>query len=750
MAPPIARAWHVIAIAIAATLALCPSLAAGADGGVQRSVAVYDRVEIALEPPPALAFATTLPETQINDAYDADRDGRSMRCDVTFAAARHGADAVQAPMVVPAFAMRDAPGGAWHWLVRWSAPAEGDWTASVAWEGCAVRDGDPIRHRAALPIIIHAQADAGIDGPLTVAGAGDAPGFLRQARCPQPSRAVRLFGTCRAWVAGTKAESGVWSEWIDRRTELFPAMREGGFNLLNQWMAPWEFLLVHHDRAEYWPGEDGWKRSERPLGAEWSSFQCFDQGRALGFDHLLSDCEGGSADGASAHGSAAKSSAAQSTIYLLLSPLPHQCLQMKAHPWGGQESGWSPLDDRGAQGREKLNGFSGFMSQMSAWDFFAADPRLPADDWRSKLFDHQANFYRYLIARWGHSRAIGAWVLIDELDGVGDEAGDRSRRRGWWAHPECERWLADMTRLFRGRLVRADGMAYPGDPFAHPLHAATTSFGDEALRGGNIDWEGGPEDARPDLFGFHWYPHWRTSVNNTDMWLATIDGIASYAYSPIGAAPRLITEFGSSDRSAPDQAPSAIYPTLYHHAIWSAVFAGHAGTPMDWNDGKEFGELRWRDRPGPFDHDHYPIDLISQMKALRAFLADCPPDRFRSCSLRDTLVRCRNEANVRGFALAAVEGAAIEIRGWMFCATGVGGMLLDGLPAGDYQLIWHDPWTGDAVPGQESTITINQEESLRLDAQAPLRRLTSSAKSYPTETRDALGQDVAFILRRRK
>ncbi|MBA2482097.1 MAG: hypothetical protein H0V44_15655 [Planctomycetes bacterium] len=702
-----------------------------------RQVAVFEVCELTLEPPSEFTAASMLPETQIHDAYDADRDGRFLRCDVTFSK-RTASEAVA--VTVCAFAMRDKPAGAWRFCVRWSPRSDGDWKADATWDGCFARGGAAVRARVAVPTILRARIDARITGPLVAPGPGDTPGFLRQLRAGDTSRAIRLFGACRAWVAGTPAATDPWGEWIDRDTELFPAMRDGGFNLLNQWMAPWEFLLVHHDRGEHWRSAEGWTRIARASGCEWSSFQCYDQGRARAFDDLVRQCEGGSTDPAAPP---------EAVVHLLLSPLPHQCLQMRAHPWGGQESGWSPLDDANMQGREKLNGFSGFMSQMSAWDFFAADPRRPLEDWQCRLFDHQANFYRYVIARWSASRAIGAWVLIDELDGVGDEAGDRSRSRGWWAHPDCERWLADASRLIRGTLARSDDLAYPGDPFAHPWHAATTSFGDEAMRGGNIDWDGGPEGSRPDLYGFHFYPHWRNLNTLTEAWTATIDGIASYAHSPIGSAPRVISEYGAGDRAKPDQMPNALYPTLYHHGIWSAIFSGHSGTPMDWDDGKEFGELRPRARAGAFDRNHYPIDLVAQMQALQRFLEGCPPDRFASCRLGGAAVRCRPEADERAFALYATSGTA-EVRGWLFAGSGRGAALLDGLPTGDYQLTWFDPWTGRPISDLDPlSVAVSEDHTMRIDASTPLKRLAELGKPFPQESRLAVGQDVAFVVKRR-
>src|SRR5471030_815800 len=144
---------------------------------------------------------------------------------------------------------------------------------------------------------------------------------------------------------------------------------------------------------------------------------------------------------------------------------------MQEHPWGGNESGFSPANDGGTHGLERLNGFSAFKPAMSAWDFFDADPTLPLNDPRAKLFDHQANFYRYIIARWGASRAIGAWVIVDELDAVGDVVGSVKEKTGWWGHPQCETWLANIFKLYRGQLVRSDGVKYAGDSYHHPLHS---------------------------------------------------------------------------------------------------------------------------------------------------------------------------------------------------------------------------------------------------------------------------------------
>jgi hypothetical protein len=701
------------------------------------------------------AWMSRLPDTQVHDAYDADRDGVWVRLSAEFI---RGGETIR----VPGFAMREKPGGPWRWRVRF---------APRSWEGgkatritVALEYGE--KKNAPPVVITHEVAkrpcmEAGGLGPLISPRPKDNPSYLVQLLGRGSSRSTWLFGACRAWVVDLQDQHNDWHphEWLDRETELFAPMRKGGFNLLNQWMAPWEYLIVHHDRAELWKDDKGRvRRVGLAADSAWSPYQCLDQGRAAAFDDLVKLCEG---------------DRTKPPIYLLLSPLPHQCLQVKEHPWGSQESGWSPGNDAGKQGSERLNGLSGFRPReavraaggklgaevprtLDVWDFFRADPRRPLDDWRSMLFDHQANFYRYLIARWGYSKAIGIWVLVDELDAVGDVVGNRRDKTGWWGHPSCRRWLGDIVNLFRGKLRRSDKLAYQGDPFVHPLHAATTSYGGEAGRGGNIDWDGGPKGARPDVFGFHWYPHWPEGSSWTDVWAYTIAGVAAYSRAPIGPAPKFISEFGAPDRDEPDDEPSFLYPTLYHHAIWAAIFSGHAGTPMDWDDGKQFGELGSRKRKGIFDEKSYPIDHVAQMKALRKFLARVEPGQVAACSGIGGQVQV-SPANASTQVYALHESARRKskspgtVHGWLFARDkrpGAAAFDVTGLPPGDYLATWFDPWTGLPIPRMPST-PVKVEDAwwpVRIDAGSALKILREAAKPFPGKSRNARGQDVAFSI----
>lgn len=711
--------WPALLVALLGQVLAAPELKVA----YPDRVSVFGRAQLTLELPDELAAFEQLADTQVHDFYDADRDGVYVQ---VRAEVRHDDGEV---IEYPGFAMRDAPGGPWRYRVRFSPTRPGHWHVTVGFMGRARADQGAVFLAAKLPTTIVA-VDSKLAGHLLPPNP-DAPRYLRQRQPDGLSRAMWLFGASRAWVAqsrDTRGEGWAANEWVDMPREVLAPMRAYGYNFLVQWMAPWEYLLVHQDRAEWWRGANGaWRRHQRSPKTAWTSYQCIDQGRAFAFDQLLAQCEGDER---------------HPTIYLMLSPLPRHALQTKDHPWSGASS-WS-AETANDPRPEKLNGFSTFRGGLDIWEFFQAAPDQPPDDWRSQLFDHQANFYTYLIARWGYSRSIGVWAPIDEPDAVGDQAASLAARRGWWGHPECEAWLGNVVRLFRGDLHRQDAVPYLGDPLRRPLHSATTGYEGTPGSGGNLSWRGGT--PRIDLLGWHWYPWWREGTEHAAIWNLIVVGLGNYATTHIGEMPRLVSEFGSPDRSQPGDPVSELYPSLYHFALWTSVIAGHSGAAIDWDDGKQFGELHGRERDGIFHRRTYPIGKVEQMAALRKFLKGQSPDELGPCLASDARIRVAGQGAVKCFALHSRE-APDRLYGWLFSPTDEGEFSIRPLKPGNYVLIWYDPWTGQPIPElQPLPVTVGADGAADLDAGPILKLIRERSAPFPAESRQAKGRDVAFQL----
>ncbi|QHW34503.1 DUF5060 domain-containing protein [Paenibacillus rhizovicinus] len=75
----------------------------------------------------------------------------------------------------------------------------------------------------------------------------------------------------------------------------------------------------------------------------------------------------------------------------------------------------------------------------------------PAKDFYSsqEMWKYQERLYRYVIARWGYSQALGIWDLVDEINGTD----------GWTQNPTevTDAWVAKVHAYFKAN-----------DPYGHP------------------------------------------------------------------------------------------------------------------------------------------------------------------------------------------------------------------------------------------------------------------------------------------
>jgi hypothetical protein len=188
-----------------------------------------------------------------------------------------------------------------------------------------------------------------------------------------------------------------------------------------------------------------------------------------------------------------------------------------------------------------------------ARDYFASEA----------AWDYQQKLNRYIIARWGCSRALFLWFIIDEINGTeGWTEGDRDAAHAW-----CRR----MNVFFHDH-----------DPYGRPT-TGTQSGGIEQW------WPEGyaifdvaareiyeaqghpmPASGKPDVVNDH--PLRASYRNYAGQVRALGDGFAK---------PALIGETGYDHTYYEPGTPG--YLATYHNALWATLASGGAATPFWWS-----------------------------------------------------------------------------------------------------------------------------------------------------------------------
>lgn len=193
-----------------------------------------------------------------------------------------------------------------------------------------------------------------------------------------------------------------------------------------------------------------------------------------------------------------------------------------------------------------------YRSITSAKEFFGSE-----EAWK-----YQEKLYRYIIARWGYSRALFLWFMIDEINGT----------EGWTEgdHAVAEAWCRKMNDFFHAH-----------DPYGRPT-TGTQSGGI-----GNW-WPGGyrifdiaareiyetqghpmPAGGKPDLVNDHplRYSYLNYAKQTQALW-QDFD------------KPAIIAECGWDHTYYEPGMPG--YLAMYHNAIWAALANGTCASPFWW------------------------------------------------------------------------------------------------------------------------------------------------------------------------
>lgn len=190
----------------------------------------------------------------------------------------------------------------------------------------------------------------------------------------------------------------------------------------------------------------------------------------------------------------------------------------------------------------------------------------------AEAWQYQQWQYRYWIARWGYSRALAIWEIVNEINGT--DGWQKGRQQ------EATEWVRKVQQFFN-----------QNDPHGRPCTASQS---------GGIYWSEGYQIV--DVPNVHLY---ETS------WSAPFPGnpLRSSAQLYYDIARRLHEEFdkpgilgeaGYLDTFGGFEVPSEEYTQLYHNALWAGWAGGYAATPFWWSFASR---------------NIMSLDVMSQMKA---------------------------------------------------------------------------------------------------------------------------------------
>lgn len=302
-------------------------------------------------------------------------------------------------------------------------------------------------------------------------------------------------------------------------------------------------------------------------------------------------------------------------VYLIFTIWNHDLLRDQTHPWGN--SAWETLN--------------GFRTLGTLEEFFASEGEMGA--W-------QENLYRYIIARWSYSPAIGMWLTVSEIEGTNVGA-----RKDEWH-------------------TRVNDYFVKHDPFRHPTSASMA---------GDQWWPEGY--AVTDIPQIH-------SYDTTDDMVAIGPRLAYWTQRmwEAEAKPNFIGEFGARRAS--------LQPDHLHNGVWAALATGAALTPMDWNDGNSWGDMT--------------PEMYDQMRHVATFVADLPfvqlnPVPLPADSGRETLASWALGGEDWGFAwvqdVSQIGKDVAEQRANTVAQENVT-ITVRGVADGAYTVRPFDTWTG--------------------------------------------------------
>ncbi len=309
--------------------------------------------------------------------------------------------------------------------------------------------------------------------------------------------------------------------------------------------------------------------------------------------------------------------AQKKNIKLIFTIWDHPELRDSTHAWGPGQ--WQ------SNGFSKLGDINSFFTSEEAWAW-------------------QENLYRYIIARWGYSTAIGMWMTVSEINGTN-------------AYDQTNPWHEKVNAYFQ-----------TNDPYHHPTTASMS---------GDVDWPEGHKVM--DVPQVHVYDFKNGDAKIDDVHAAAVLAHWTELMWSQSEKPNWVGEFGVPG----DQD----YPELFHNSIWAALASGAAMTPAEWNGDGAWGQMT--------------VEMNADISRLAQFVEGIPLVKLNPAPLK--IISSNDQ--VRGWGVAGADGGLFWIQDFSLegkstdtirrdKSTRVGQITITGLPAGTYTITPYDTWKG--------------------------------------------------------
>ena len=365
---------------------------------------------------------------------------------------------------------------------------------------------------------------------------------------------------------------GYCHPWDADDEGLFKACEDHGINMIHWWMAPWDTMLTVKPA-----NPDDWWREK-------STYDTYEQGRAAEIDRTVGHAE-------------------KYGVKMVFTIWPHDAIRdFNHHKWRLNGS-WAQCNKNNSLGMtNKLSEPEWYYNAFSDLDDLPRNQKFFYD---SVYKAYQDRLYRYIIARWGYSEAIGTWALASELFGTFANSANSVAYQNPPAGIEEPGDFDGLDPYENMATNQVDGNDYTipwlsyingyfktNDPFGHPT---TASYATDEY------WENGfPIVDVPQIHDYADIYSWITPP----VTLAKYHHFLREEYDK----PAFMGEIGTVEWKL-------FEPDYARVATWPAVCSGAAITPMMWTTPafSMFGDAKM----GPWYED-----MSDEMKVLSEFFSD--------------------------------------------------------------------------------------------------------------------------------